>query len=1028
MQKINVPILGVTDGSEARAVRDGECSVLHNLTVDKGGTRVIAPPTVASATNVKDYNEYYHTKAEQWLSVENGSVYNSKRVRINEIAGVVDGKVQSLSFMGNLAVMYCVDGTVRYAIYDGNYRYLGRLPELPKLNISIRPIHSTTVTENKYYADSAELSAADEGLKWSNVSKGFYDECLNALYQQGAFVDRTLVRIAARLFDGSYIAYSPIYYVEDIEGLITVAIYPWQGKTVGIGRDNMNFISLPKEGGTRSKYFASVRGFIPTFAPEKCDMGRWRDVIVGFDLFATPSIMGHESGNSGLQKEKKYEDVYTPVVELTTTDNYERYIAKSGSKIREEIANATLFYRIAEYDIDWKETWRLETTSPSQLAVQKRLPVNETPHELSGISQMYLYNGKLHLAGVQERFCDAYENFKFAGRGWESVAQISVVVSIETDYGKKCVVKNVTTPQLVKQGDEYFMPPLLHYPDARAKSIKLYVAYLNKWNSSVIVSKEFPLTAHSALNEAYFLNESTEGNSYETTVTKEVTEMEQTFEVVIEQNGRDNDFVSALKLKYDEREDFSGVYTFTYTAENSVWTMNVAFADSTTIEESVLLQQLGIKLFIGGEEVTEWDYIFGNLTALKGGEKIIVTLKKDAGSFVGIKPIKIDGDGWSPVASTEVDTEIDERGNIVSFILKEITDDRLLTRRNIMRLSAVDNPLFFPAKSTYSFDADILAVYSNTVAVSQGQFGQHPLYVFTGNGVWLMGVDASGAGSYTTQVPCSREICNNGKGVTTTMQGVVFPTSMGLMLVNGAQAVNISADIAGLDTPELRKSGDAMERICGIVGKESIRNRVTFTEYLQNAFVAFDHNTNLLYVCNGKYDYVYVYNMTSGAWSTADGRYTELVKHTEKLMLRSVYHDGQGWQNIRYCFDNYDREVDDVPVVMITRGCLFGSTGFKRMGRCALRATFFSNKMGLYLLGSRDGVTWKAVSGKECTAPLTRAAPPTDNRRIVRDLICRSLSSRAYKYFAFAFAGTARSDAKFAIIECEVESDYKRIM
>ena len=105
MQKINVPILGVTDGSEARAIRDGECCVLHNLTVDKGGTRVIAPPTVASATNVKDYNEYYHTKAEQWLSVENGSVYNSKRVRINEIAGVVDGKVQSLSFMGNLVVM-----------------------------------------------------------------------------------------------------------------------------------------------------------------------------------------------------------------------------------------------------------------------------------------------------------------------------------------------------------------------------------------------------------------------------------------------------------------------------------------------------------------------------------------------------------------------------------------------------------------------------------------------------------------------------------------------------------------------------------------------------------------------------------------------------------------------------------------------------------------------------------------------------------------------------------------------------------
>ena len=74
----------------------------------------------------------------------------------------------------------------------------------------------------------------------------------------------------------------------------------------------------------------------------------------------------------------------------------------------------------------------------------------------------------------------------------------------------------------------------------------------------------------------------------------------------------------------------------------------------------------------------------------------------------------------------------------------------------MMRVSRVDNPLFFPAVSTYSFDADIVAVCSNTVAVSQGQFGQHPLYVFTTEGVWLMSVDVSGAGSYLAQIPCSR--------------------------------------------------------------------------------------------------------------------------------------------------------------------------------------------------------------------------------------------------------------------------------
>ena len=42
MQKINVPILGLKDSCEARAVRDGECAVLHNITVDKEGAKIIA--------------------------------------------------------------------------------------------------------------------------------------------------------------------------------------------------------------------------------------------------------------------------------------------------------------------------------------------------------------------------------------------------------------------------------------------------------------------------------------------------------------------------------------------------------------------------------------------------------------------------------------------------------------------------------------------------------------------------------------------------------------------------------------------------------------------------------------------------------------------------------------------------------------------------------------------------------------------------------------------------------------------------
>lgn len=920
MQQINVPILGVTDGSEARAIRDGECSVLHNLTIDRGGTKVIAPPSVASSVNEKDYNEYYHTKAEQWLSVRNGGAYDAKGNKIN-----TDGSVQSLSFMGNLVVMYCVDGTVRYAIYDGNYRYLGRLPELPKLNVGITPKYINTLTPGWYFKDDVAEDVDEKNipLLWSNASKGFFDRCLAGLYQEGAFVDRTMFRLAARLFDGSYVAYSPIYYVEDDDALLDLSApgTDWDNFDAKIGRDNKNFVAIPRSAAAKSHYYTAVRGFIPTLQLENYDLSRWRDVIISIDVFAVPGIMGHKSsaelmvGEAQQEINKVNSNYVSVMVNEVSRGAYERYVQREASEIKEEIANAALFYKIAEYDLKGNEVWRLKNTAPSQLAVQKRLPLNESPHELSSDVQRYLYNSKLHLAGVKERFCDAY--VPHASKSGIGVVQVTSVVTMSVDGIEREFTSTAMAPSLVKVGDNYCIPPYVAYPDTRATKIKIYIGYNTETGTykSRVAAKEFLLKAHNSLNLAYYLPD----------------------------------------------------------------------------------------------------------------------VELNEGGITTLKPIAItDLVGSGAVTYRESD------GALTSFTVNNAPVDIVNTRRGVMRLSAVDNPLFFPAKSTYSFDADILAVYSNTVAVSQGQFGQHPLYVFTGNGVWLMGVDASGAGSYTTQVPCSREICNNGKGVTTTMQGVVFPTSMGLMLVNGAQAVNISADIAGLDTPELRKSGDAVERICGIVGKESIRNRVTFTEYLQNAFVAFDHNTNLLYVCNGEYDYVYVYNMTSGAWSTADGRYTELVKHTEKLMLRSVYHDGQGWQNIRYCFDNYDKEVDDVPVVMVMRGCLFGSTGFKRMGRCALRATLHTGRFGFYMLGSMDGVRWDILTGNQYVQSVKRAAPPTEEpsepsepstsgKKTVRDFVCRSLSSRAYKFALFGFAGTVRSDAKFAMVECETESAFSGI-
>ena len=108
-----------------------------------------------------------------------------------------------------------------------------------------------------------------------------------------------------------------------------------------------------------------------------------------------------------------------------------------------------------------------------------------------------------------------------------------------------------------------------------------------------------------------------------------------------------------------------------------------------------------------------------------------------------------------------------------------------------------------------------------------------------------------------------------------------------------------------------------------------------------------------------------------------------------------------------------------MPVVMVTRGCIFGETGFKRVGECAFRGTFLTHTAGFYVLGSVDGVSWELIGGREVNNG-ARAAVPL----MVRDLVTRFKHSRSYRYIAFAFVGKVRSDAKLLMCEAMVEPTW----
>lgn len=999
MQKVNVPILGLTSNSEARAVRDGECMVLHNLTVEEGGVKVIAPPSEGEVVRSTDYKEYFHDKADRWLSLRGGKVYDDKG---NELYG---GGVRRVAFMGNLVVMFCGDGT-RYALFDGNgYRFLGKLPVLPRLKVKIAPEVVTVMSEGKYYTERAEVQEKDAALRWANASKGFFDECLSGLYRKGAFVDRCIFRLAARLFDGSYVAFSPLYYVEDGDDMQKVVVDGWTGGVYSVGRDNANFVSWPQSGGGRSRYYASVRGFVPSFELVGT-LSQWKDVILSVDLFASASVMGHEVVVPGSDEVRKGSVV------VNVANGYERFVRRSAEKVREEVADVSMFYKVTEFDLEGNEVWRLENTAPSQLAVQTALPVDEMPHGLSG-GYDYVYNKKLHVAGVTEWLADASQFVGRAARTDAEVVQLSLVATVATEQGERKVVSNYRGAALTKAGDDFFLSPLLMYPDARAVNLRVFVGYLDRFKSAVVRYRDFPLKAHRSRNCALFLSDVVPGTEQGVVVSWSA---QAAVAVSVPKFDGRSVFLTMLPLFFGEGvEDFAGTYLFTCTGHK--WSLSYTLRGGVKVDAGVVrLADFGIDFFVDGVQVNENEWLLGeaDYSAVEDGATITVVVNEESGEIAGIAPIKVGDDGWSSVENGREVNVLFEGDEFVGFNLIKDVDKRVYSRGGVMRVSEVDNPMFFPARFTYSFDEDIVAVCSNTLAVSQGQFGQHPLYVFTKGGVWLMSVDASGAGSYLSQVPCSREICSGAEGVAAVPGGVVFPTAMGLLLLSGAETVELSKSVGGVDTPELA-AGGVVGDICSLVGKGDFAARVPFAVYLRGAFTAFDFNTGLLWVCNGGHDYAWVYNMASGAWSTADGCFSGRVDCSGMMVLGGRVYDG-GYLFYRRCtFSGFDASVGDVPVVMVSRGCIFGETGFKRVAEAALRGTVFSNRSCFYVLGSVDGVQWSVVCGKERLS---------EEAELLRDFVTHFKRSRSYRFVSFAFVGVVRSDARLLMCEIGVEAAW----
>lgn len=277
---------------------------------------------------------------------------------------------------------------------------------------------------------------------------------------------------------------------------------------------------------------------------------------------------------------------------------------------------------------------------------------------------------------------------------------------------------------------------------------------------------------------------------------------------------------------------------------------------------------------------------------------------------------------------------------------------------NGLKVSAVDNPLFFPVETTYQVgSSEIVAMAANTKAVGTGQTGAAPLYVFSKDGLYAMFVDGSGQIAYSSARPIARDVCNN-PNVTPIDEGVVFTTDRGIMNIAGENVVEIGQPLEG-DFMDFSNSDDIsyIKIAANAFSNPKLGNMTQFTDtdfltFLKDSIVAYNHNERELVVSNPNKDYTFILDR-QGNWSRRNHSSDQYINNYPKTYRRKG----------RDIFDIDKDPTETQNVFLLSRPLKLGNINFKQGHRFVARGFFDTKKTFYYqdLVGGEENENYTSI-------------------------------------------------------------------
>jgi hypothetical protein len=474
MENNIIPISGITRNTDDAVCKDGECMELINARLINGVIEPVGEPKLIKTTVNTYKNIYHHSLAKRYLGITNdGKLYEMPEDLSTETLINVNINVLKVEFIGYSVAAITEEGLRYFLFQDNEYKYLGDLPELPEIKI-IKSFINRTVKSDTTLVYGRRASA-EENTAFNESAYGYYLKCISDLNKDSLFVHATEIRIAFKLFDGSYTKHSPIRLIFfNTNETVELDFKAERGyKAVFSGRNEMLFVgehTLNGEVGNENRYeeyvWFSVIGFSLSFQMQNTDLSAWQDIISGIEIFATPSMI-YWGRNSPEQQ------------------------VSAGNLMTE----SSLFYKIGEFSLTGEFKLTQKDFSKDMLATNTTLADDSGTHNVLIPQMSYVYNARLHIANYMQKLFEGYNKDYLYDVNNETLGtgNITIGFAIRTSSGNKYVqieFSNVNIPK--------YFPSFIMYPDARAYSMSVYIRY-----NSIRKSVMYDLNQHDMLNLSY---------------------------------------------------------------------------------------------------------------------------------------------------------------------------------------------------------------------------------------------------------------------------------------------------------------------------------------------------------------------------------------------------------------------------------------------------------------------------------------------------------------------------------------------